>query len=68
MSPATYDARIEWFRNFIKEHENDKPRRYQEYVSYLRQWFSDGQCDGLPNFKARHTLHQLPMSMNIYFG
>ncbi len=68
MSAATYDKRIQWFKEYIKSHENDKARRVQEYVGYLRRWFGEGQCDGLPNFKARHTLHQLPMSYNIYFN
>ena len=68
MSPATYDKKIQWFRDYIKSNENDKARRAQEYVSYLKRWFSDQPCDGLPSFKIRHTLHQLPMSYNMYFN
>lgn len=66
MTPAEYDERIKWYRDYIKRYANDKARKQQDYVSYLRRWFGSGPCDGLPNFKARHTLHQLPMSFNVY--
>lgn len=68
LTPAEYDQRIQWYRDYIKIHENDTTRRNQEYVDYLRRWFGEGCCDGLPNFKVRHTLHQLPMPMNVYFN
>lgn len=68
MTAAEYDAKIQWFRDYIKSNEDDRTRRGREYVNYLKRWFGDGTCDGLPNFKARHNLHQLPMSYNIYMN
>lgn len=68
MTPAEYDEQIQWFKDYIKSNEYNHTRRDQEYVDYLKRWFGDGPYDGLPNFKARHNLHQLPMSYNIYFN
>ncbi len=68
MFPDEYEEAIQWFKNYIKRNESDKCRREQEYISYLKRWFGSGPCDGLPNFKARHALHKLPMSFNIYFN
>lgn len=66
MSPETYDKKIQWFKDYIKKNDRDPSRRVQEYVDYLRRWFSNSPCDGLPNFKVRHNLHKLPMSFNTY--
>ncbi len=68
MSPEEYEDKIEWYRNYIERLEHDSaPRRLKEYASYLRRWFGESSCDGLPNFKIRYTLHTLPMSFNVYF-
>ena len=68
MTPAEYEEKLDWFRNYIKENENDTARRAQEYVSYLKRWLGDGPCDGLPNYKLRKGFHHLPMSYNVYFN
>lgn len=69
MSPEEYEEWVQWYRDYIKKYENNEPsRRIEEYILYLKCWFGDGPCDGLPNFKARYTLHTLPMSFNIYFN
>lgn len=66
MTPQEYEDQIQWYKDYLKKHKDDKSRRVADYVSYLGRWFSNSSCDGLPNFKARHTLHTLPMPMNIY--
>lgn len=68
MTPQEYEDKIQWFRDFIKRNENDTSRRGQEYVSYLRRWFSDKRCDGVLDFKTRYAWRTLPMSMNVYFN
>ncbi len=68
MSPEEYEEKIQWYKDYIKRNEKDMVRRTKEYVAYLRRWFGDDSCDGLPNFKARHNLHTLPMSFNVYFN
>ena len=62
-----YERKLDWYRKYIKDHENDTTRREREYCSYLKRWFSDGRCDGAPNFEMRHLWKRTPMSYNQYF-
>lgn len=66
MTPQEYEDQIQWYKDYIKKHEGDTSRRMEDYISYLKTWFSDNSCDGFPNFQQRYTLHKLPMPMNIY--
>ena len=70
MSPEQYERRIQWYKDYIITNETagGMSRRTQEYVDYLKRWFSDGPCDGRPNFATRYEYHELPMAFNIYFG
>lgn len=68
MTPSEYQESIEWFRDCAERYRDEKPRRYQEYVAYLDRWFGNGKCDGWNSFEERYARHELPMSMNVYFG
>lgn len=68
MTPPEYDEQIQWYRDYAKNHANDKARRTREYVSYLNRWFGSGFCDGLSDVNIRLKLHKLPMAYNIYFN
>lgn len=68
MTADEYEEKLDWFRDYIKRNENNACRRIEEYVSYLRRWFSDSRCDGFNSFSTRYMLHQIPMSYNVYFN
>lgn len=68
MNHQEYEDRLAWFRDHLEslQNEEDLSKSMEGYVAYLRQWFSDGQCDGLLDYQMRYNLHTLPMSSNIY--
>lgn len=66
MTQDEYEGKINFFRSFIQKYQNDNSRCTKEYIAYLQRWFSNEECDGLPNFQTRYEYHRLPMSMNIY--
>lgn len=66
MTAVEYEEQIQWYKNYMERHKNDTARRVQDYISYLKSWFGDIRCDGWPNFETRYTMHQLPMSFNVY--
>lgn len=68
MTPLEYEATLDRYRDIIEQDKDSTSRRVQEYVDYLRRWFGDGKCDGWDSFEKRYTMHQLPMSYNIYFN
>ena len=68
MTEEEYIKQLAWYRNYMMENQDASSRRTQEYVSYLQRWFGPGDCDGWQDFTSRFALHQLPMSMNIYFS
>lgn len=67
----TYEETIEWYRKRmiqLRESYDTLYRRDQEYCSYLERWFSDGHCDGTPDYKTRILWKVTPMPYNIYFS
>ena len=62
-----YEAKLQWYRDYIERESNSPYRREQEYVKYLRRWFSEEDCDGFP-FSFKYKRKYLPMSFNIYFS
>ena len=66
MTHQEYEERLNWFKDYMETHQNETSKSMQGYVSYLRQWFSDSSCDGLPDYKTRYMFHKLPMSSNVY--
>lgn len=66
MTPQEYEGQIENYRSImlllVSTH------RGIEYNDYLRRWFGNEECDGLPNFETRYNTHTLPMPRNIYFN
>ena len=38
----------------------------KEYCRYLEQWFSDGRCDGTPDYETRVKYKVTPMPFNVY--
>lgn len=61
----TYEAELQWYRDYIERESNSPYRRVREYVGYLRRWFSEENCDGAP-FSLKYKWKQLPMSYNVY--
>ena len=68
MTHEEYERKLQWYRDYIVRNENDKSRRGQEYLSYLKRWFGDGRCDGIANYQERYKRKTLPMPYNIYFS
>ena len=61
-----YESELQWYRDYIEREKNSPYRRVQEYVSYLKCWFSEENCDGAP-FSLKYKWKRLPMSYNVYF-
>lgn len=68
MGKENYEAKLQWYRNYIKDHEQSNSRRTQGYVDYLKRWFSnDVKCDGM-FFTQKYQNKVLPMPYLIYFS
>lgn len=61
----SYEAELQWYRDYLERESNSPYRRVREYVNYLRRWFSEENCDGAP-FSLKYRLKRLPMSYNVY--
>lgn len=68
MTSEEYLHQLDWYREYIERDDGTSSRHVQEYVDYLKRWFSDQRCDGLDNYETRFRMHKLPMSYNIYFN
>lgn len=69
MTPEEYEKELNFSRSHIDFYINSSGRRDREYGNYLKCWFSNKPCDGLPDYETRYRWHRLPMSPTVYmFG
>jgi len=66
MTPQEYEKSLNFYRMQMEAYSLSSARLSCEYGSYLKRWFSDGECDGLENYEMRYRLHKLPMAFNTY--
>lgn len=69
MTHQEYLEKLEWYRKRMKQmraNYDNLCRLDKEYCRYLEQWFSDGRCDGTPNYETRVIYKVTPMPFNVY--
>lgn len=68
MDKESHELVLQFYREYIKRHENESARRVREYVDYLKRWFNPEveRCDGA-SYDCR-IKYQEPMSYNVYFN
>ena len=65
MTPEEYEKELKNFKNLSEKFLSSSNYREIEHGEYLKSWFSEENCDGVP-FSLKYKWHRLPMTFIQY--